>query len=155
MCLGVIASFHSPVRRCARRRRGWDTEAGRRGWGRNVGAEGAVGWRVKNGAGRSCLLNHITVKGITLTPSSLFAPRLRHTSPNRRTLPSDSIHDPPPPASPHYHCPPPTPQPPTPTHTRLRKHVSEGSADYSKSWLTRIRHVPNAYSSLVPLTAWR
>lgn len=31
------------------------------------------GWRVKKGAGRGCLLNHITVKGIALTLSPLCA----------------------------------------------------------------------------------
>lgn len=31
------------------------------------------GWRLKKGAGRGCLLNHITVKGIALTLSPLCA----------------------------------------------------------------------------------
>lgn len=37
------------------------------------------GWRVKKGAGRGCLLNHITVKGIALTLSPLCAPSI-HTN---------------------------------------------------------------------------
>lgn len=37
------------------------------------------GWRVKKGAGRGCLLNHITVKGIALTMSPLCAPSI-HTN---------------------------------------------------------------------------
>lgn len=34
------------------------------------------GWWVKKGAGRGCLLNHITVKGIALTLSPLRAPSI-------------------------------------------------------------------------------
>lgn len=130
MFLGIITSAvlsdRSLLGSCRVRRSGWRHKGERDGW-----------W-VKKGAGRSCLLNHITVKGIALTLSPLCALSI-HTNllTDRRssqTAPSPSHPHPP-------HC----RGPQGSLGMSLWPHRlplgAPATTDYSGSRLTRICHV--------------
>jgi len=90
------------------------------------------GWWVKKGAGRSCLLNHITVKGIALTLSPLRALSI-HTNLliDRRSSQT----------APSPHCQAPQGSPSVSLWPHRQPLGTPATTYYSGSWLTRICHV--------------